>query len=86
MMCFADEELKGSIVHKAVMLESVLLVNDGKGAFQIKPLPLEAQFSPVYGIVVDDFDADGKNDLFLGGNLHKVKPKLVGTMPVLGYY
>lgn len=72
---FSEEELKGSIVHQAVMLESVLLINDGKGAFQIKPLPLEAQVSPIYAISVADFDADGKKDVFLGGNLYKVKPE-----------
>ena len=73
---FSEEELKGSIVHKVVMLESVSLINNGKGTFQVEPLPLEAQVSPIYAIEVADFDADGKEDVFLGGNLHRAKPEV----------
>lgn len=31
-------------------------------------LPIEAQFAPIYGISIDDFDLDGKLDVFLSGN------------------
>ena len=39
-------------------------------------LPLEAQFSPVFGIVADDFDGDGKADIWLGGNFYGLKPQV----------
>jgi hypothetical protein len=44
-----------------------LLIND-KGAFSFKPLPIEAQFAPVYAIAIDDLNNDGKKDLILAGN------------------
>jgi hypothetical protein len=73
---FTTEELKNSIVHEVTMLESVMLINNGKGLFKIKPLPKESQFAPIYAISVSDFDKDGVIDLILGGNLHNVKPEI----------
>jgi hypothetical protein len=73
---FTEKELEGSIVHEVTMLESVVLLNNGKGSFKIKPLPKESQFAPIYAISVSDFDKDGVIDLILGGNLHNVKPEI----------
>jgi hypothetical protein len=42
----------------------------------MEPLPMEAQFSPVYGMVVKDFDGDGKPDILLGGNFYQSKPEV----------
>ena len=39
-----------------------------EGGFVYKPLPVEAQFSPVYAVNAADFDGDGHEDLFLGQN------------------
>ena len=39
-------------------------------------LPLEAQFSPIYGIAVDDFNQDGHQDILLGGNFYRAKPEI----------
>ena len=73
---FTDKELEGSIVHEVTMLESIILLNNGEGSFNIKPLPKETQFSPIYAIFASDFDNDGNQDLILGGNLHHVKPEI----------
>jgi hypothetical protein len=51
------------------------MINSGKGSFSLSPLPVEAQFSPVYAIIADDFDDDGKCDLLLGGNQYRAKPE-----------
>jgi hypothetical protein len=48
--------------------ETALLRNDGNGAFTLVPLPREAQFSMINGMVADDFDGDGSLDLLLNGN------------------
>ncbi len=45
------------------------LRNNGKGVFTLTPLPLEAQFSPVNGILYNDYDGDGKKDILTAGNL-----------------
>jgi hypothetical protein len=39
-----------------------------KGRFEARPLPTEAQFAPVFGLGVADFDGDGQEDLFLAQN------------------
>jgi enediyne biosynthesis protein E4 len=39
------------------------------------PLPVEAQFSPVYAITAQDFDQDGICDILIGGNQYRAKPQ-----------
>ncbi len=48
-------------------LESAVFLNRGT-SFQRLRLPRAAQVSPVFAINVGDFDADGREDLFLGQN------------------
>jgi hypothetical protein len=73
---FTDEQLSNAIRLDAFVLESSLMLNDGKGNFTLLALPLEAQLSPVYAISVQDFDEDGKEDIVLGGNLYRTKPEV----------
>ena len=49
-------------------------MNQEKG-FERKALPVTAQFSPVYGIDIEDVNNDNKPDIILGGNLSAVKPE-----------
>jgi hypothetical protein len=49
-------------------VKSSILINNGKGTFTINPLPIEAQFSPVYGILYSDYDGDGNKDILTSGN------------------
>ncbi len=56
-----------SKVLQTMQLSSVWVENDN-GRFIIHSLPLEAQFAPVNGILVDDFNRDGYSDLLLAGN------------------
>lgn len=72
---FTTGELENSIVHEVKMLESVILRNQGNGTFTIEPLPTEAQLSPIYAILIEDINEDGREDLVLGGNLYNVKPE-----------
>ena len=44
--------------------------------FIVKHLPIQAQFSPVYGIEVFDVDGDHLDDILMGGNLFAVKPEV----------
>jgi hypothetical protein len=37
---------------------------------------MEAQFSTVCGITVNDYDGDGKQDILLGGNFYQSKPEV----------
>jgi hypothetical protein len=71
---FPPEDLKAAQVREAFTFASSVAVNNGNGTFQIRPLPEEAQLSPIYGIAAGDFDGDGKTDLVLGGNFYGVTP------------
>ena len=62
------EQRNGALRLKANMLQSCYLRNDGNGKFTMIPLPVEAQFSAINGMVVDDFDGDGNLDVLMNGN------------------
>ena len=73
---FPPELLQNSVVQKVTYLASAIAWNRGSGTFEMKALPLEVQLSPVYAIYADDLDADGHQDLLLGGNLYRSKPEV----------
>ena len=60
---------------EANTLESMVFLNRGDGRFEPHPLPAEAQFAPVFGLVVGDLDGDGREDLFLAQNFFSVQPE-----------
>jgi hypothetical protein len=72
---FPAEIRNTSLKYEANNLESCVLWNNN-GSFELMPLPLQAQFSPVFGIVADDLDNDGKTDIWLGGNFYGLKPQV----------
>jgi hypothetical protein len=72
---FPPEVLDRSVKLNAKILTSSIMMNSGKGLFKLTSLPIEAQFSPVYAIVAEDFDHDGKCDIIVGGNQYKAKPE-----------
>ncbi|MDZ4680386.1 MAG: VCBS repeat-containing protein [Saprospiraceae bacterium] len=73
---FTPQQLERAIRLSAYRLESGCLINDGKGRFEWRALPLQAQIAPVYAISVQDFDGDNKPDLLLGGNFCRSKPEV----------
>ena len=72
---FPSDVLERSIKLKAYTMQSCVMMNTGQGSFHLIPLPVEAQFSPVYAIIADDFDHDGLCEIILGGNQHRAKPE-----------
>ena len=69
----AAELAKATVLEAKVFASSVAL-NNGNGTFDFRPLPIEAQFAPVYAALADDFDGDGHTDVIVGGNFHGVTP------------
>ena len=53
-----------------------MLLSNGTGGYDILALSRDAQISPVYAILLEDFDMDGQVDILLGGNLYNVKPEI----------
>jgi len=51
-------------------MNSLMLINDGKGSFTTKRLPVISQISPIYGMIAEDIDNDGNLDLVHTGNFY----------------
>lgn len=64
---FEEKDLDEAIVMKANMLETCWWENQN-GKFVRHLLPTQAQVSPVFGILIYDFNADGHADILLVGN------------------
>jgi hypothetical protein len=58
-----------------VTLSSGILINTNE-KFVFHAFPRMAQVSPVYDVVVDDFNDDGFRDIILGGNFFEAKPEV----------
>lgn len=61
---------------KATVFQTGWIENKGNFQFEFHPLPPQAQFAPVYGIVINDFNADGNPDIILTGNEYGMHPYL----------
>ena len=72
-------ELSKAKVLEAHDFASAIALNDGKGTFTLRDLPIEAQFAPVNATLTADFDGDGHLDLLIAGNSY-------GEPPMLGRY
>ncbi|GAO42719.1 hypothetical protein FPE01S_01_17360 [Flavihumibacter petaseus NBRC 106054] len=67
---FPAELLQQARTIKANTFQTSVLLNNGNQPWTLKPLGTTAQFSPVFGILVDDFDGDGIDDVVLSGNFY----------------
>lgn len=65
---FTTEETRKALKLQANWFYSSYIENLGNDTFSITPLPSEAQFAPVFGILVKDIDTDGNTDALLVGN------------------
>src|SRR5665213_687545 len=75
---FPKNERNGALYLKANYLSSAYLKNEGN-RFSMIPLPIQAQFSMLNGLRVDDFNGDGNLDIVINGNDF-------GTDPNVGRY
>jgi hypothetical protein len=66
----SSEEMKDAYSIEATYLQSAYIENTGNGNFEIHALPVEAQKSPIFGIVTADVNADGHQDVVLTGNFY----------------
>jgi hypothetical protein len=73
---FEEDQLNQSTKKEVYHLASSYLENKGDGTFHLHNLPMPAQLSPTYGILIDDFNKDGNEDVLLAGNLFGVKPEV----------
>lgn len=76
---FTPAELRGAGHLKANTLKTSLFLSTATGKFKDSPLPLQAQFTPVYAILAADYDQDGTTDLMLGGNISRARLRMGNT-------
>ena len=65
---FSVSEIKSAYRVCAEWFQTSYIENLGVGKFLIKPLPVQTQFAPVYGMQSGDYNADGNLDVLMVGN------------------
>lgn len=73
---FKPEALSSAGHLQANHLETTLFVSSPDGKFNVAPLPVQAQYSPVHTITVLDYDHDGNKDVLLCGNNNHARLRL----------
>ncbi len=76
---FTEEQARDALILKATDFRSAYCRNDGNNTFSLFPLPAQAQFSVLNGMITDDFDQDGNLDILINGNDY-------GTDVLIGRY
>lgn len=69
-------DLDTSLRLEANYLASAVLLNDGEGQFQIRPLPQAAQMAPSQGVLLTDINADAIPDCVLAQNFFGAQPEI----------
>ena len=72
---YTEDAISESDSFQATRLNSIWLKNDGKGQFEIIPLPRIVQVAPGFGVSITDFDSDGYNDVCLVQNFLHPQPE-----------
>jgi hypothetical protein len=71
---WSKKDREGAIQLRATDMASSYIENLGNGHFAIRPLPVEAQVAPIYGMAAQDIDGDGNLDLISVGNDYGMDP------------
>jgi hypothetical protein len=72
---YTEAALERSYVVEANTLETGLLLNDGRGRFEFRPLPRLAQVAPAFGVAMEDIDTDGSTDIYVVHNFYSPAPE-----------
>jgi hypothetical protein len=66
---YGIDNLTEALKLDAKTFQSLVLRND-QSSFEPIPLPIQAQYSSINSILIDDINGDKKKDLIIGGNLY----------------
>ena len=64
---FDEQALSNASINEVYELQSCVFVNKGDGSFELRPLPVQAQSAPMYGLLTIDINEDGIVDLLSTG-------------------
>jgi hypothetical protein len=65
---FSEEQFGDVYERDSRYFNTAYIENLGNGSFEIRSLPIQAQFAPVFGILAKDYNHDGNCDVLLTGN------------------
>jgi hypothetical protein len=71
-----DDERKDALILKANNMQTCFCHNEGNGKFTLVPMPAQAQFSAINGMIAEDFDDDGNLDLVANTNDYGAEPNV----------
>jgi enediyne biosynthesis protein E4 len=65
---FSKSKIEQSLRKEAQTAQTKLFINEGKGKFSERILPIQVQFSAVKDVLMKDMDGDGNMDVLMVGN------------------
>ena len=65
---FSEDQISDAFQADCRIFNTVYIENLEGKSFRIHPLPIEAQFAPVFGLLANDYNGDGNCDILLAGN------------------
>ncbi|MEZ4774184.1 MAG: VCBS repeat-containing protein [Bacteroidia bacterium] len=68
---FSRDKIQAATIWEANYFSNAVILNNGDGTFEVKPLPWQAQFTPYRTGVLTDANGDALPDVFLGGNYYE---------------
>ncbi|MEM9260810.1 MAG: hypothetical protein AAGA62_14275, partial [Bacteroidota bacterium] len=71
-----EEERAGAHLRTTEELRSCVIWNKGEGNVRIEPLPWQAQLNPQFTTAIGDVNGDGRQDLWLAGNIYGLSPQV----------
>jgi hypothetical protein len=81
---YGEDNLKNALHYEARSFASSYVENLGNGRFTFHQLPIEAQFSSINDMVIEDFNKDGHQDILIAGNLYGTEPETVRSDAGIG--
>jgi len=67
---YGKDQIEKALHFEVNTFSSYILLSDSNQAYTPKKLNIEAQFSPINGFIIKDFDNDGNKDIVLAGNMY----------------
>ena len=73
---FEEKALKTAAKVEVFETRSSIAWGGPNGRFTLQPLPIEAQFAPLFASLIHDFNGDQFIDIMMGGNFYQSKPEI----------
>ncbi|MAJ50850.1 MAG: hypothetical protein CMB82_04450 [Flammeovirgaceae bacterium] len=70
---YGKRDLENALHLQVKSFSSKIFINQGNKKFEVRDLPLEAQYAPINDIIVTDVNEDGNEDLIIAGNLYSAE-------------